>query len=85
MLLEKFTASVAVPLHLAWLAGWFTIGAGLTVMVKDTGVPTQPVIVGVTCIVAVIGSSVALFAVNEAILPFPLAPNPIAGLLFVQL
>ena len=85
MLPVKFTASVAAPLHLVWSAGLFTIGAGLTVMVKDSGVPGQPLIVGVTSIVALIGAVVTLVAVNEAIFPVPLAANPMAVLAFVQL
>jgi hypothetical protein len=40
--------------------------------------------VGVTVIVAVIGDVVAFVAVNEGILPEPLAARPIAVLLFVQ-
>ena len=57
----------------------------MTVIVKVTGVPVQPLAVGVTVIVAVIGDEVALVAVNEAMLPAPLAAKPIAGLLLVQL
>jgi len=33
----KFTGAVGVLAHTAWLAGWFTVGVGLTVMVKVTG------------------------------------------------
>ena len=40
---------------------------------------------GVTVIVATTGALVALVAVNEAILPLPLAASPIDGALFVQL
>ena len=43
------------------------------------------VYVGVTVIVAVIVALVVLVAVNEEILPVPLAARPIAVLLFVQL
>ena len=85
MLPVNVTASVVAPLHLAWSAGLFTIGAGLTVMVKDSGVPGQPLIVGVTVIVPLIAVFPALVAVNEAIFPVPLAANPIAVLSFVQL
>jgi phosphotransferase system glucose/maltose/N-acetylglucosamine-specific IIC component len=70
----------------AGLALMLTVGVGLTVMVKEDGTPGQPVDVGVTVIVPLIGAVVELVAVNEAILlPLPLAANPIAGLLFVQL
>ena len=85
MLPVKFTASVAAPLHLVWSAGLVTVGVGLTVMVKVDGTPGQPVDVGVTVIVPVIGAFVALVAVNEAISPVPLAAKPMAVLVFVQL
>jgi hypothetical protein len=54
-------------------------------MVKDCGVPEQPLVVGVTCTVPLIDTVVELVAVNEAILPVPLAGNPIPVLVFVQL
>ena len=85
MLPVKLTASVAAPLHLVWSAGLVTVGVGSTVMVKETGVPGQPLIVGVTSIVPVIAALVELVAVNEPIFPVPLAANPIAVLVFVQL
>jgi hypothetical protein len=53
-------------------------------MVKDKGVPTQPLAVGVTVIVAITGVVPALVAVNDGILPVPLAASPIVGSLFVQ-
>ena len=53
-------------------------------MVKVFGVPVHPFAVGVTVIVAVIGDVVALVAVNEGMLPDPLAARPMAELLFVQ-
>ena len=61
------------------------VGVGMTVMVKEAAVPSQPLNVGVTRIVPLIDAVVAFVAVNEAILPVPLAGNPIAVLLFVQL
>ena len=67
------------------MAGLLTVGVGLTVMVKVDGTPGQPVEVGVTVIVPLIGAVVAFVAVNEAISPVPLAANPIAVLSFVQL
>lgn len=33
----KFTGVVGVLAHTTWLAGWLTVGVGLTVMVKVTG------------------------------------------------
>ena len=55
-------------------------------MVNVIGNPAQPLgDVGVTVMVAVI-ALVKLFAVTkDGIFPLPLAPNPIAGLLFTQL
>ena len=53
-------------------------------MVNDCGRPEQP-LTGVTVIVAVMGDEVGLSAVKFAIDPVPLAANPIAVLLFVQL
>jgi hypothetical protein len=49
-----------------------------------TGVPVQPLAEGVMVMVAVIGAEVALVAVNDEMFPDPLAANPIAILLFVQ-
>ena len=84
MLPAKVTASVDVPLHFVWSAGLVTVGVGLTVMVKGTGVPSQPLILGVTVIVPVIVAVPVLVAENEVILPVPPAANPIAVLEFVQ-
>jgi len=53
-------------------------------MVNVLGVPVQPFAVGVTVIVAVMGEVAAFAAVNEGTLPEPLAPRPMAVLLFVQ-
>ena len=58
-------------------------------MVKVCGVPGQvvPALVydGVTVIVPVIGVVPALVAVKLGMLPLPLAPKPMAVLLFDQL
>jgi hypothetical protein len=54
-------------------------------MVKEAGVPEQPLAVGVTVIVPVIAAFVVLVVLKAAIFPVPLAGNPIAVLLFVQL
>lgn len=58
-------------------------------MVKLTGVPVQstpPLLkVGVTVMVATTGNGVAFLAVKAAIFPVPLTPNPICGVLLVQL
>jgi hypothetical protein len=52
--------------------------------VKVLGVPVQPLAVGVTVMVPVIGAVVVLVAVKLAMLPEPLAPNPIAVLSLVH-
>ena len=62
-----------------------TVGRGLIVMVKVIGVPLHPFSVGVTVIVAEMGVEPVLVAVKEGKLPVPLAPKPIAVLLFAQL
>ncbi len=71
------------------MATVFTVAVGLTVIVKVIGVPLHvipPLVkLGVTVIVAVTGAFVAFVPVNEAILPEPLAANPILGVLLVQL
>ena len=66
-----------------------TVMVGFTVMVKDAGVPWHAlplyVYVGVTVMVPVIGVVVLLVAANAAMLfPVPLAPSPIAVLVFDQ-
>jgi len=82
------TAVVAVPLHNTWLAGWSTWPVGLTVIVKVSSGPVQltpPFVnVGVTTIVATTGAVPALIAVNEAILPVPVAGNPMPVVVFVH-
>ena len=73
----KVTADVIVPLQTNWLEGTFTCPAGLTVKVMDSGGPVQltdPLVnVGVTMMVATTGDVLLLKAVNEAMLPEPLA------------
>ena len=58
-------------------------------MVNVIGVPVQLtpplVITGVTVIVAVTAADVLFIAVNDAMLPLPLAARPIDGVLFTQL
>ena len=61
-----------------------TEGSGATVIVKLVEAPVQPLITGVTVIVAVIGDAPAFVAVKE-ILPEPLTAKPIFVLLLVQL
>jgi hypothetical protein len=77
------------PLQITWFDTAFTVGVGLTVIVKVRGVPVQvvpPLVkLGVTVIVAVTGDVPVLTAANEAMLPVPLAAKPIEVVLFVQL
>ena len=61
-----------------------TVAVGLTVIVNVEGIPVHPFAVGVTVIVAAIGEVVALVAVNDGILPEPLAASPILVLLLVH-
>ena len=63
----------------------FTVVVGYTVILKLSGVPTQPLAVGVTVMVADSVEVVLLVATKEAMLPFPLAARPMEGLLFDQL
>jgi len=80
---------IAFAEQIVWEAGVATaVGVGFTVMVNVRGVPVHSVPpfrkLGVTVIVAVTGALVAFVAVNEAMLPVPLAPRPIDVLLFVH-
>ena len=82
----KFIVVLNSPVHKVWSPTGSAIGAGLTVITKDSGVPGQPSMVGVTVMVELIAVSVGLVSVNGGIFPVPLAANePIAVLLFVQL
>ena len=79
------TAVVAAPLQTVWFAIAFTVGVGLTVIVKILTTPGQPVAeVGVTVMVAVTGAPVILVAMKLGILPVPAPPNPIDGVLLVH-
>ena len=79
------TAAVVAPLQRVWLPIAFTLGVGLTVIVKITGTPTQPVgAIGVTVTVATTGTVPALTAIKPGILPTPAPPSPIEGWLFVH-
>ena len=61
------------------------VGVGLTVIVNVLAVPEHPLATGVTTILAIMGVVPLLTAVNEAIVPVPLAASPIPGLSLVQL
>ena len=77
------------PLHNTWFAIAFTVAVGLTVIVNVIAIPVQltpPLVnVGVTVIVAVTGDRPMFVAVNDGILPEPLAAIPIDGVLLIQL
>ena len=53
-------------------------------MVKVLGVPTQPLAVGVTVIVAITVAVLALVAVKEGMSPVPLPARPMDGVLLTQ-
>jgi hypothetical protein len=57
---------------------------GFTVIVKVIGVPLQPLAEGVTVIVATTGVEPVLVAVNDGILPVPVAGRPMDGWLLVH-
>ena len=61
------------------------VGNGVTVIVKETGTPGQPLAVGVTVIVAVTGIGPVFVATKGEMFPVPFAARPIEVLLFVQL
>ena len=65
-----------------------TVGVGFTVMVNVCGVPLQSTpsfeYTGVTVMVATTGVNPAFVAVNEAMLPVPLAASPMEGVSLVQ-
>ena len=82
--LVKVAAGTAAPAQRVEFAGTVTAGVGFTVMVYVEGVPGQPLAVGVTVIVAVIGAVPALVAVKAGVLPVPLAARPIAALELVH-
>ena len=80
----KLTGDVKLPLHKVWSAGCTTSGIGLTVIVNVLGVPGQPLITGVTVMVAVFVVVPLLLATKDGISPVPLAVNPMVVLLLVQ-
>ena len=84
LLVVKFTAAVAAPLHLTWSAGSLTWPEGLTVIANVCGVPGQPSNEGVTVTVAVTGEVPLLMAVNEGMFPVPVAARPMDVVLLVH-
>ena len=77
-------AGTLAPLQTAILAGTVTIAVGFTVIVNVEAVPEQPLIEGVTVIVAITAVVPVLVAVKSGISPIPLAPNPIVVSLLVH-
>jgi hypothetical protein len=53
-------------------------------MVNDNGVPTQPLAVGVTVMVATTGVVPGLVAVKDGMFPDPLAASPMDGVLLTH-
>lgn len=82
---ENVTAVDDEPLHRIWFATGSAVGEGFTVISNVCGVPEQPLAVGVTDIVAVMGVVPEFIAVKLGISPVPAAAKPMDGLLFVQL
>ena len=81
----KLMAFTVEPLQTVMLEGMLTDGVGLTVIVKDCGVPVQLLAVGVTVITAVATVVPVLVAVNALMLLEPEAAIPIELLLLLQL
>ena len=84
----KVTALVLALLQTTWSEGFVNEGIGLTVMIKDCGVPTQATPAlryeGAAVIVPDIGPFVVLVDAKEGTVVLPEAPRLIAALLFVQ-
>jgi hypothetical protein len=83
--LLKLSAAWVAPLQSVCPGGTTTLGLGNTRMPKFWDVPTQPLAVGVTVIVAVTEEVPLLAAIKDAILPAPVAASPMDMVLFVQL
>jgi hypothetical protein len=80
----KLIAVPGAPLQCVLFVIPPTVDVGLTVMVYVLIIPVHPFADGVTVMVAVIVEVVAFAAVNEGMLPAPLAARPIELLLFVH-
>jgi hypothetical protein len=78
-------AVVLAPLQTTWSAGSTTLAVGFTVIVKFVVLPVQPPATGVTVMVAITGVAPTFKPVKAAMLPLPLAANPIEGVSLVQL
>jgi hypothetical protein len=80
---QSTPANVA-PSQYKFETGSIIVGLGPTVMVIVLGVPTHVPSVGVTVTTEVIDAAVLLTAVNEGIVPVPVAGIPIPGWVFVH-
>ncbi len=80
----KLVAGTISLLQTPISVGTVTVGVGLTVMVKEEGVPMQEFTEGETVMVAVIGEVPVLTAVKDSIFPVPPPVNPMAVLVFVH-
>jgi hypothetical protein len=83
--LVKLVAAMLPPSQTTMFAGTTTAGVGLIVIVYVEGVPGQPLAVGVTVIVAVIGALPVFVPLKAAMFPVPFATKPIAVFELVQL
>ena len=72
-----------VPPHTVTSAGCVATGRGVTVRVKFWGAPVHPLATGVTVMLPVVLA--ATLAAVKPMFPLPVAPKPMAVLLFVQL
>jgi hypothetical protein len=82
--LAKVTALVVALLQSVWLVTEFTVGVGLTVIVKLCVAPGHKFAEGVTVIVPKIGAFVVFVPLNASMFPEPDANKLIAVFVFVH-
>ena len=82
--LVNVIALAVEPLQYAALETGAIVVVGFTVIVNVRGVPSRPLKVGVTVIVATTGTVPVFVAANDGKLPVPEAASPIVRSLFVQ-
>lgn len=87
VLAVKVICGIRSPLHTVMSLIGVTTGSGFTAILKVFGVPRQPLIIGVTVILAIIGSKEVFKAVNvgNSVVLVPDAASPIEVLSLVQL
>jgi hypothetical protein len=78
------TPAKVAPSQYKFETGSIIVGLGPTVIVIVLGVPTQVPKVGVTVTTEVIEAAVLFVAVNDGIVPTPVAGIPIPGWVLVQ-